>query len=93
VRFRFTRRPGRGYKVHSLADVLVPSVWKQNYQNGEFFRDKIVLIGPTADIFQDTHRTPFPAKEIERVNYPSEMLGPEVHLNIIGAVLAPHIPA
>ena len=87
VRFRYTRRPGRGYKVHSLADVMVPKLWKQNYQGGEFFRDKIVLIGPTADIFQDTHKTPFLEKERAGVTYSSEMLGPEIHLNIIGAAL------
>ncbi len=87
VRFRFTRAPGFGYPIHPIGDVLLPKAWRQNYQNGEFFRGKIVLIGPTADIFQDTHRTPFPTvKKDERI-YSSDMLGPEIHLNIIGAAL------
>ena len=87
VRFRFTRAPGFGYPIHPLGDVLLLKTWRQNYQNGEFFRGKIVLIGPTADIFQDTHRTPFPTVEKDGHVYPSEMLGPEIHLNIIGAAL------
>ncbi|MDB6018308.1 MAG: hypothetical protein JWR19_2797 [Pedosphaera sp.] len=87
VRFRYTCAPGFGYKVHALGDVLLPKAWKQNYQDGEFFRGKIVLIGPTADIFQDTHPTPFPTIERAGQTYSSEMLGPEIHLNIIGAAL------
>ncbi|HZQ47339.1 MAG TPA: adenylate/guanylate cyclase domain-containing protein, partial [Verrucomicrobiae bacterium] len=67
--------------------VLLPKSWKNNYQNGEFFRGKIVLIGPTADIFQDAHQTPFPDIDEGRLHHPSIMLGPEIHLNIIGAAL------
>jgi adenylate cyclase len=36
-----------------------------------------VLVGPTANLFQDFHLTPFKA----------EMAGPEIHLNIINAAL------
>ena len=87
VRFRYTRAPGFGYEVIAIGDVLGAKTWKNNYQNGEFFRGKIVLIGPTADIFQDAHQTPFPTIEEGRLIHPSAMLGPEVHLNIIGAAL------
>ncbi len=87
VRFRYTQRPGLGYTVHSLGSVLAPKLWRQNYKNGEFFRGKIVLIGPTAQIFQDLHKTPFPPRTIQGQPYVSEMLGPEIHLNIIGAAL------
>jgi len=78
--FRYTRAPGFGYKPHPIGDVLSPKVWAHNYRNGEFFRDKIVLIGPTANLFQDKHRTPF-------VLPAADMLGPEIHLNILGAAL------
>jgi adenylate cyclase len=78
--FRYTAPPGFGYKPHPIGDVLSPKVWERNYRNGAAFQDKIVLIGPTAEIFHDTHRVPF--------NLPSkEMAGPEIHLNIIGAAL------
>ncbi len=87
VRFRYTRAPGFGYEVNPIGQVLQPKSWKNNYQNGAFFRDKIVFIGPTADIFQDAHQTPFPTVEEGRLIHPSAMLGPEIHLNIIGAAL------
>ncbi|HEY6167348.1 MAG TPA: adenylate/guanylate cyclase domain-containing protein [Verrucomicrobiae bacterium] len=78
-RFRYAAPPG-GWRVIPIADVLLPKVWQRNYDDGAFFRDKLVLIGPTAPIFQDRHRTPFTMPA-------SEMLGPEVHLNIINAAL------
>ncbi len=76
-RFRFTATPGLGFQIHSVGDVLTPKLWERNYDNGKFFRDKLVLIGPTANILHDFHRTPFLA----------DMAGPEVHLNIINAAL------
>lgn len=94
IRFRYTRAPSFGYPITPLGDLLNPTtnMWRENYKNGEFFRDKIVLIGPTADLFQDAHRTPFHAT-VEKlpggreILHPGEMLGPEIHLNIIGAAL------
>ena len=76
-RFRYTAPPGRGYELFPIGDVLSAKAWKENYKNGEFFRDKLVLLGPTANLFQDFHLTPFRA----------EMAGPEIHLNIINAAL------
>ncbi|HZV33296.1 MAG TPA: adenylate/guanylate cyclase domain-containing protein, partial [Verrucomicrobiae bacterium] len=74
-----------------LADVLSPKYWKQNFKNGEFFRNKIVFVGPTADIFQDAHLTPFPEENIvingTQVHAPKMMSGPEIHLNMIAAAL------
>jgi adenylate cyclase len=76
-RFRYTAPPGQGYVLQPIGDVLLARTWKANYKDGEFFRDKLVLIGPTANIFQDFHLTPFKEK----------MAGPEIHLNIINAAL------
>jgi adenylate cyclase len=76
-RFRYTAPPGLGYVLYPIGDVLSAKAWKENYKDGAFFRDKLVLIGPTANIFQDFHPTPFKA----------EMAGPEIHLNIINAAL------
>ena len=75
-RIRFTGPPAT-WPVISLVDVLTPKTWQRNYGGGSFFRGKIVVIGPTANIFQDFHRTPFR----------DEMPGPEIHLNIINAAL------
>ncbi len=75
-RIRFTAPPG-GFQIISLGDVLTPKIWGRNYGGGKFFAGKLVLIGPTANIFHDFHRTPFR----------QEMAGPEIHLNIINAAL------
>jgi adenylate cyclase len=77
VRFRFAAPPGGAWPVIPVLDMLLPRTWERNFGGGAFFRDKLVLIGPTAPIFQDRHRTPFAA----------EMAGPEVHVNVINAAL------
>jgi adenylate cyclase len=78
--FRYTAAPGYGFRLHPIGDVLSPKLWATNYADGKFFRDKIVFIGPTAEIFHDEHDTPFA--------YPKRaMAGPEIHLNIINAAL------
>ena len=76
ARIRFTGPPGT-WPAISIADVLTPKIWERNFAGGKFFAGKIVVIGPTANIFQDFHRTPFR----------QEMAGPEIHLNIINAAL------
>jgi len=87
-RFRYGNAPGYGYKINPIGDVLTPKSWVQNYQTGEFFRDKIVLIGPTADILKDKHNTPFNAENRQAADAQTrQMLGPEIHLNIIAAAL------
>jgi adenylate cyclase len=78
--FRYTAPPGEGFKPEPIGDVLSPKYWERNYKNGEFFKDKIVLIGPTAEIFHDEHDTPFAFPK-------KQMAGPEIHLNIINAAL------
>ncbi|MEQ2007699.1 MAG: adenylate/guanylate cyclase domain-containing protein [Limisphaerales bacterium] len=75
---RYTGKPDTGFREISLCDIFLPNTWKQNYGGGAFFKDKIVLVGPTANIFQDMHTSPF---------VPARMKGPEVHLNLINAAL------
>lgn len=91
VRFRYTGWAGAGYPAISLGDVLGPKTWKQNFGSGQFFRGKIVFVGPTSSIFQDAHLTPFPDRDITvdgaTVHGSRMMSGPEIHLNMIGAAL------
>ena len=73
---RYTGPPGT-WPVIPVGDVLSPEIWERNYGGGKFFAGKLVLVGPTAVIFQDFHQTPFR----------EAMSGPEIHLNILNAAL------
>jgi len=73
---RFTAPPRQGFPPNSLYKIFVPSYWKQNFQSGEVFRDKIVIIGAEGNWQHDEHPTPF-----------GNMPGAELHLNAINAVL------
>lgn len=77
--FRYTAPGGIAFKPYPVGDVLSPKLWERNYASGKDFEGKIVLIGPTAAIFQDEHNTPF--------NNPKPMVGPEIHLQLINAAL------
>ena len=74
--FRFTAPPRQGFPSHSLFEIFVPAFWTQNYQSGEFFRDKIVIVGAEGNWQHDEHPTPF-----------GPMPGPELHLNALNAAL------
>ena len=65
---------GEGYLPHTVADIFVESIWQNNYQNGAFFKDKVVILGPFGNWTQDYHMTPV-----------GNMPGPEIHLNALAA--------
>ncbi len=75
-RLRFAGPPGR-FSARPIYEIFAPEYWRLNFQNGEFFRGKIVLIGKSGKWIQDDHLTPMGLME-----------GPEIHLNIANAVLA-----
>jgi CHASE2 domain-containing sensor protein len=77
--FRYTALANQAYKPEPVGDVLSPKLWEKNYGNGKFFKDKIVMIGPTAEIFNDFHNTPF--------NDQKPMGGLEIQLNVLNAAL------
>lgn len=66
----------------SLIDVLDPEQWKLHLQQGTF-KNKIVVIGPTAKFYQDFHQTPFS----KTLLFPQEMAGVEVNANAIATLL------
>ncbi|HMJ07203.1 MAG TPA: adenylate/guanylate cyclase domain-containing protein, partial [Chthoniobacterales bacterium] len=74
--FRFTAPPREGFRPRSVFEIFVPEYWKQNYQSGEFFRGKIVMVGAEGNWQHDEHPTPF-----------GSMPGPELHLNAINAAV------
>jgi len=74
------------FKPNSLYEIFVPTYWEGReidgevipgkYRKGEFFRDKIVMVGPEGHILKDEMLTPF-----------NSMPGPEIHLNALNALL------
>jgi adenylate cyclase len=75
--FRYTDLThGKGYAPRSLAEIFVDPIWKQNYQDGAFFKNKIVIIGPSAKTLHDVQITPY-----------GEIPGPDLHLEALTAAL------
>ncbi|QZZ21960.1 CHASE2 domain-containing protein [Leptothermofonsia sichuanensis E412] len=74
--------PDRTFPHIPLRDVLDPETWNQHLQQ-ETFRNKIVLIGPTAKVYQDLHATPFS----KTFPYTTPMAGVEVNANAIATLL------
>jgi adenylate cyclase len=74
--FRFTAPPRQGFPPHSVFEIFVPDYWKHNYRSGEFFRNKIVIVGAEGNWQHDEHATAF-----------GMMAGSELHLNAINAAL------
>jgi adenylate cyclase len=73
--FRYTGPPGT-YTAVPAYQVFVPDYWQRNFGNGAAVRDKLVLVGSYGNWQHDEHMTPFGA-----------MPGPEIHLNMISALL------
>lgn len=74
-RIRFAGPQGT-FIPYSLRDIFDSYNWHERFQDGAFFKDKIVLIGPDGNFLKDVVRTPF-----------GDMPGPELHLNAINAAL------
>ncbi len=70
--FRFSRR----FTARPVYEIFLEPYWKSNYHDGADFKDKIVVIGPTASILHDFHATPL-----------GSIPGPEVHVHALAAAL------
>jgi adenylate cyclase len=78
--FRFAAGPGSGtgFVPLSVRDIFVQKIWENPpYDNGAFFKDKLVLVGPEGNWAKDYVQTPF-----------GLMPGPEVHLHALNAALS-----
>lgn len=69
--------PAETFEQISFADLLDSENWNTYLQEGEYFRNKIVLIGPTSESLKDFHLTPMPGL----------MAGVEVQANVIATLL------
>jgi adenylate cyclase len=65
------------YAPRSIQSIFVPKSWRLNYADGGYFRDKVVMIGPTSPLFQDIHQTPV-----------GQLTGPQLHLQAAASGLA-----
>jgi len=69
--------PSDAYQPHSLFEIFVPAFWQNNYGNGNFFKDKVVLVGAASAIAHDVHPTPIG----------EATSGPIIHFHAIAAAL------
>ena len=69
--------PSDAYQPRSLYEIFVPAYWEHNYGNGNFFKDKIVLVGAASAIEHDVHPTPISGATS----------GPLIHFHAIAAAL------
>jgi adenylate cyclase len=49
------------FEPRPLYEVFDPKLWHANYAEGEFFRNKIVIVGPSAQVLHDVFETPMSA--------------------------------
>jgi adenylate cyclase len=74
---RFAGKSGAVFPTYSLYKIFDPHSWQDSsFRNGDFFRGKIVLIGPQGNWAKDQLITPW-----------GLMNGAEIHLNAINALL------
>lgn len=75
ARIRFTGPKGIFYSA-PLWQIFDSKIWKLNFKDGEFFKNKIVIVGPAGAIAKDELLTPW-----------GLVPGPELHLNAINAAI------
>jgi adenylate cyclase len=69
--------PLAAYEPLPLYQVFDEKFWKQNYGNGSFFKDKIIVVGASAQIIHDVTDTPLSP----------ETPGPVLHLHAMAAAM------
>jgi adenylate cyclase len=65
------------FEPRPLYEVFDPKLWHANYADGAFFKDKIVIVGPSAQVLHDIVDTPLSPTTF----------GPAMHLQSMAAAL------
>lgn len=73
---RFAYEKKGFFRAVPFYEIFVPALWKVNHKDGARFKDRVVLIGPTAEHFQDYHMTPL-----------GRLAGPVIHLHSLSAIM------
>ena len=74
--FRFG--PANAYQPCNLYELFLPATWQANFGGGSFFKDKVLIIGASAQVMHDVVDTPLG---------PSTP-GPALHLHAMAAAVA-----
>ncbi|MEJ6700959.1 MAG: adenylate/guanylate cyclase domain-containing protein [Akkermansiaceae bacterium] len=64
------------YEPLSLITIFTEKEWEKNYARGEFFKDKVIIIGPASPMFHDDH-----------ITAGGKIYGAQLHLHVIAAIL------
>ncbi|MDJ0618096.1 MAG: serine/threonine-protein kinase [Calothrix sp. MO_192.B10] len=72
------------FETISFASVLEPENWNNYLQQGKYFQDKIVLIGPTAKSLKDYHSVAIAGNLFQ----PEKMSSVEIHANAIATLMS-----
>lgn len=75
--------PGGSFEHIPFWHILNADNWNTYLQAGQYFRDKIVLIGPTASLLQNFQNAPFSGTAF----YPEQLSGVELHANAIATLM------
>jgi serine/threonine protein kinase len=75
------------YQPHPIWEIADPDMWHSKYSDGEFFEDKIVIVGPSARTI--VIGGPSGQKVHDVIDNPigSEIKGPVIHLNVLAATM------
>jgi len=65
------------YQPYPIWEIADPDMWHSKYSDGEFFEDKIVIVGPSASKLGDVLDNPIS----------TEIKGPVMHLNVLAATM------
>ncbi len=65
------------YQPYPVWEIADPDIWHSKYSDGEFFEDKIVIVGPSASKLGDVLDNPIS----------TEIKGPVMHLNVLAATM------
>ena len=65
------------YQPYPIWEIADPDMWHSKYSDGEFFEDKIVIVGPSAPKLHDVIDNPVS----------SEIKGPLMQLNVLAATM------
>jgi adenylate cyclase len=65
------------FEPRPLYEVFDPKLWHANYADGAFFKDKVVLVGPSAQVWHDVVDTPMSPNT----------LGPTLHFQAMASAL------